>query len=242
MKVLKENVSKKVEEKRMDKKMRAYASKKLNETWAGEDVIADLVDRAQSLMDSRDYGDKEDCVRQAIDDGLIYSKDIWDLAEHYGVVDDSELIERYYEELFNDVYSQVEESDEDDEEDMEEKLEESLHVEIDEDTALQMLMDRLVEFAHVSQYDIEYKLYEQMYQNYIDGGVFDGGEFDPMIIVDNDWVNYCDVVAPGDEFYDKVLEAYNEDGLGDISTEDAGYSYIEAVEEDGDRTVFLCRW
>lgn len=96
---LKENIMKVLKEE----------SRKLNETWKGEDVIADLVDRAQSLIDDGNYGDVDDCVRQAIDDGLIYSRDIWDLAEHYGVVDDSELIERYYEELFNDIYSQVEE-------------------------------------------------------------------------------------------------------------------------------------
>lgn len=104
----------------------------ITEIWAGEDVISDLVDRADSLYTDGNYGDLEDCVSQALDDGLIYSKDIWDLADHYGVIDDSELIDRFYEELWNDVYDEVyqthltddEEEDEEDEE-VEESLKES---------------------------------------------------------------------------------------------------------------------
>lgn len=233
------NHSENVEESCKSKKK----SKKLNETWKGEDVIADLVDRAQSLIDDGNYGDVDDCIRQAIDDGLIYSRDIWDLAEHYGVVDDSELIERYYEELFNDIYSQVEEREEDDEEEIEEskKLDESITVEIDEDEALEMLMNRLTRWT---QDPIAEELYEQMYQSYIDGGVFDGGKFDVMQIVDNDWVNYCEVVEPGDDehHYDELLKLYEEQGLGDVSTEDVGVSYIEAATERDGKVYFLCRW
>lgn len=106
----------------------------ITETWAGEDVISDLVDRADSMYTDGNYGDLEDCVSQALDDGLIYSKDIWDLAEHYGVIDDSELIERFYEDLWNDVYSEVyenhkfdEEEDEEDEE-VDESLKETYDV------------------------------------------------------------------------------------------------------------------
>lgn len=219
--------------------------KKLNETWKGDDVIDDLVDRAQSLINDGNYGDKSECVSQAIDDGLIYSRDIIDLAEHYGVIDDSELIERYYEDLYNDVYSRVEEPEEEeedeedeDDEDTNEKLEESIHVEIDEDDALEMLMDRVKFWDPDST---TYDLYEQMYQSYIDGGAFDGGEFDVMQIVDNDWVNWCSVVSPGDEQYDEILAAYKEDGLGDISTRDLIYDYIEAAKEEDGKIYFLCR-
>ena len=236
--------------KTIKKGIKEMKESKLNETWAGEDVIDDLVDRAQSLIDERNYGDVDECIRQAIDDGLIYSKDVWDLAEHYGVVEDSELIERYYEDLYNDIYARVEEPEED-EEDIEESLNthkhlnESITVEIDEDEALDMLMDRLGTWNENNRPgDIAYDLYEQMYQSYIDGGVFDGGKFDVMEIVDNDWVNYCEIVEPGDEehHYDELLKIYEEQGLGDVSTEDVGFSSIEAaVEEDG-KTYFLCRW
>lgn len=102
----------------------------ITETWKGEDVISDLVDRADSMYTDGNYGDLEDCVSQALDDGLIYSKDIWDLAEHYGVIDDSELIDRFYEELWNDVYDEVYQThltdDEDEDEEEEIEVEENL--------------------------------------------------------------------------------------------------------------------
>lgn len=80
-------------------------SKQLTETFKGEDIINDLIDRAKSWID--DGYDTDDAVRQAIDDGLIYGRDVIDLAEHYGVIDDGELIERFYDDLFNDMYGEV---------------------------------------------------------------------------------------------------------------------------------------
>lgn len=83
-------------------------SKKLTETWAGEDVISDLVDRAESWVD--DGYDIDEAVTRALDDGLIYTKDIRTLAEHYDVLpDDSELIGLFYEELYGDVYNELSE-------------------------------------------------------------------------------------------------------------------------------------
>ena len=95
--------------------------KPIKESWDGENIIDDLIDRAQSMYDDGGYGDIEDCVRQAIDDGLIYSDDILALAQHYGTMpDDSELVEGFYEELFTDVYNGIEEKDEDEYDDFEE--------------------------------------------------------------------------------------------------------------------------
>lgn len=94
-------------------------NKTLKETWAGEDVIDDLVDRAQSLYNEGDYGDKEECVQQAIDDGLIYTKDIYTLLEHYGTIDSSTMIESFYDDLFNDIYSKLEDKEEEEDEDEE---------------------------------------------------------------------------------------------------------------------------
>ena len=94
--------------------------KSVKENYGGDAVIDDLIDRAQSMYDDGGYGDIEDCVRQAIDDGLIYSDDILELAQHYGTMpDDSELIEGFYEELFTDVYNGIEEKDEDEYDDFE---------------------------------------------------------------------------------------------------------------------------
>lgn len=110
-------------------------------------------------------------------------------------------------------------------------------VRIDNDQALEMLLDRL---EHWTDDHTAHRLYEQMYESYIDGGVFDGGEFDVMVIVDNDWVNYCEIIEEGDDAYSGIKELYDRDGLCDISCEDdlnGGYSYIEA-EYDG---TFLVR-
>lgn len=63
-------------------------------------------------------------------------------------------------------------------------------VRIDEDTAIEMLMDR-VHFWTDDDDDIVCELYHKMYENYIYSGFFDGEEFDIMEIVDNDYVNFC---------------------------------------------------
>lgn len=114
-----------------------------------------------------------------------------------------------------------------------------INVKIDNETALDMLMNRLDTWTREKK-DVE--LYEKMYQSYIDGGVFDGGEFDPMVIVDNDWVNYCSVIEEGNADFKKLLKVYKEQGLGDCSCEIDGYSYIEAVDDEDEPTAFLIRY
>lgn len=110
-------------------------------------------------------------------------------------------------------------------------------VKIDNSTALEMLMDRLKFWT--DDHEV-YRLYESMYDHYIDGGCFDGGEFDVMAIVDNDYINWCSVIREGDEAYDDIKTLYDADGCADISCEHGlnhRYSYIEA-EYNG---VFLVR-
>lgn len=110
-------------------------------------------------------------------------------------------------------------------------------VNIDNERALDMLMDRLDFWTDDF---ITYRLYESMYEHYIDCGCFDGGDFDVMAIVDNDYVNWCTVISEGDEAYEDIKKLYDEQGLGDISCEyglNHGYGYIEAEYND----VFLVR-
>ena len=104
---------------------------------------------------------------------------------------------------------------------------------VDEDTALDMLVER-VKFWTDDQDTID--LFTEMYENYIDSGYFDGSDFDVNMIVDNDYVNWCGIIGPGDEDYRKVKKLYKERGLGDISCETC-YSYIEAAKDD----LFLVR-
>lgn len=101
-------------------------------------------------------------------------------------------------------------------------------VKIDNTRALDMLMDRLDHWT--DDLDV-YRLYEEMYTNYIDGGCFDGSEFDVMAIVDNDYINWCTVISEGDACYNDIKKLFDENGCGDISCEhdlNNGYSYIEA--------------
>lgn len=72
------------------------------------DVFADLVERAN--LEIEEGNDLESAVAQAIDDGLIYNSDIMDVASHYGVIDNSELFDRFYEMLFNDMYQELQDS------------------------------------------------------------------------------------------------------------------------------------
>ena len=107
-----------------------------------------------------------------------------------------------------------------------------MYVSIDNDIALDMLMNRV---SHWTDDKDVLRLYEEMYENYIDGCVFDGGDFDVMAIVDNDYVNWCTVISEGDEAYEDIKKLYDKEGLGDISCEDElnhGYSYIEAEYND----------
>ena len=90
-------------------------------------------------------------------------------------------------------------------------------------------------------YFVTHSYEEYNYDVYIYKVSFDGGDFDIMAIVDNDYVNYCDVVSEGDEAYEDIKALYDTEGLTDISCEKGlnhGYSFIEA-EYDGN---FLCRW
>lgn len=101
-------------------------------------------------------------------------------------------------------------------------------VNIDNDKVVEMLLERL---EHWTDDDTTHHLYEAMYEHYVDGGCYEGREFDVMSIVDNDYVNWCEVISDGDEEYNDIKKLYDEQGTGDISCEyslNHGYGYIEA--------------
>ena len=75
--------------------------KPLKETFAGEDIIKDLIDRANSHIEEGE--EPYEAIHSAIDEGLIYTKDIYDLLEHYGTIEDGQIIESYYDELYSDI-------------------------------------------------------------------------------------------------------------------------------------------
>ena len=122
-----------------------------------------------------------------------------------------------------------------------------IKVYVDEEDLLQMLTNRVL---HWTDDDTVIKLYEEMYENYIYNGGFEEAEINIMQIVDNDYINYCDVLWPPEEDetgydaekYNKVLKIYKEQSTGDCSEYDLDCSYIEAMVEDCDgKPVFLVR-
>lgn len=84
-----------------------------------------------------------------------------------------------------------------------------LNVTIDEDTALDMLTER-VEFWNDDPEVVH--LFTNYYENCIDGGVFEGSEFDVMSIVDNDYVNYTQH-GTLDEIRDMFGDNFDEDNI-----------------------------
>lgn len=112
-----------------------------------------------------------------------------------------------------------------------------LTVKIDEERALDLLMDRV---AYLTDDEDVQKLYEQMYENYIFNGCFDGIDFDINLIVDNDYINYCKVICEGDAEYTEIDGIYKNQGLGDCSceVEKSGYSFIEAEY----KSMYLVRY
>lgn len=115
---------------------------------------------------------------------------------------------------------------------------------IDEDKALDMLMDRLEYW--IKNYDedsknIDRNLFEQMYQRSLEDGVFESVEFNPDYIVDNDYINYCQIIEPEDEEYDKINKIYQETGLCDIS-ESTCWGFLESAYEYQGKMYYLIRY
>lgn len=112
-----------------------------------------------------------------------------------------------------------------------------INIQIDENEALEMLMNRV---RYWRDNAITLELFEKMYQNYLDGGCFEGCEFNVDSIVDNDVVNWCSEVNEGDQDFEELLRLYDE-GEYDVSCEhlSCGASFIEAVSDD--RTAILIR-
>lgn len=113
-----------------------------------------------------------------------------------------------------------------------------MYIYVENDEFLDMLIDRLRNWT--DDPDI-IELYKQMYNNYIDEGVFENTSASVSEIVDNDYINYCDVIAEGDDDFNKLYDYYKRYGAGDCSTDFEDISYIEAVDNRDNPTLFLIR-
>lgn len=111
-------------------------------------------------------------------------------------------------------------------------------VKIKENDLLEMLMDRVEQWNNTTT---ALNLYEKMYESEIEAGCFEGAEIDVNLIVDNDVINYCNIIEEGEKEFENILQLYKEQGLGDISME-SHYSFIEAVDDEEKPKAFLVRW
>ena len=105
---------------------------------------------------------------------------------------------------------------------------------IDDDMVLELLENRLDQALEWWSNPAYKDLYMQMYQNYIEAGIWDEAALDPMQVIDNDIINYTRVIDPSDKEYQALYQLYQQQGLGDISCEsdlNNGYNWIEAVDE-----------
>lgn len=92
-----------------------------------------------------------------------------------------------------------------------------VNVKISENLLLDMFEERLEYWESGRDYK---DLFLKMYENYISDGLFENMELDIMQIVDNDVINYCQVLDINDfdneDEFKRAIRLYNE-GYRDVS-------------------------
>lgn len=69
-----------------------------------------------------------------------------------------------------------------------------INIQMDSDDMIEMLLDRLAVWV-TSQYGDEWDCWSEYITDMVEGGVFDGGEFNPMVIIDNLYVNDTSMIT-----------------------------------------------
>lgn len=216
-KSVKESVYKKaVYRKKFNKRLqeavkKSNGRKPLKESYY--DVFEDLKDRAISEME--EGNDKDEAIMRAIDDGLIYTRDIIDVAWHYGAINDSELFERFYEELFDDLYGAI---DYEPEEEVEESLDKKKNVKEGFEKVELETEDKVIKVSEEEKQDVP-----------------DGEMIEPLDvetekeIVDstNDENEFEPEEGAEDEFVDQDFEEFGEEEFNDL-----GESYLKKVYDN----------
>ena len=111
-------------------------------------------------------------------------------------------------------------------------------VKICNDDLRDMLFERLKAW-NLSPKEVD--LFEQMYENAVYDGVFDGAEFNCMRIVDNDVNCLCDIIDKRNPAFKKIKKLWQK-GIREIDGNAlnlGNYGYIEAASED--LTMFLIK-
>lgn len=112
-----------------------------------------------------------------------------------------------------------------------------MRIEIDDNVALQMLMDRVDEYDKPDRKERE--AWEQFYENRIREYYYEDSDFDVRTIVDNDIVNYTAILDKSDfsrEVWAEIQKAGAFTDTNDLSTEAQteldSFGAIEVVTRD----------
>ena len=108
-------------------------------------------------------------------------------------------------------------------------------VRMDEYDAIDLLVNRV---KYWTDDDDTIDLFEQYYTSAVEGGCFDGADFDVMSIVDNDYVNNTSIVTRAEFEKDReeyIKEQMEADGFMDEEvTEEEKAEALKQYEEDTD--------
>ena len=102
----------------------------------------------------------------------------------------------------------------------------TISIQMDSDDMIQALCDRVKYWTDDS--DI-LELFEQYYEHAVEGGYFDGCEFNVMSIVDNDYVNNTSIMTR--EEYEEKREEFLRDSIQEYIKENKG-TYEEDEHAD----------
>ena len=105
-------------------------------------------------------------------------------------------------------------------------------VTIDDDTLVDMLIDRLDYWTD----DKDTKeVYRQYYEHMVSAGCFSGAEFDVMVIVDNDYINNLSIITREEyeeERAEYIKEQMKDDGYEDEEVTEEEYSQVKEEYEN----------
>lgn len=108
-------------------------------------------------------------------------------------------------------------------------------------------IDLLVERVKVWKEDPEIiALFEDMYQKQLDAGAFEDNDLSIDAIVDDDCINYClayslEDLTEKDAYMLRTAIQSCEPDISCLSLDCGRFSYIEAVDDEDEPTLFLLR-
>lgn len=230
----------KVEEsKKKNESCHKKTKRRLKES-VGIDVIQDLIDRAELIVD--EGKDADDAVREAIDEGLIYSEDVVALGLHYGVIDDSQVIDDIYESLFNDMYKDVSdyaEEKESEEDDTNEALTKKKTDDIDAeaDNRKELAKKRFKKAIDDADADRDMRKKRARKESCKKNPVKEDLSYGELVSISQEWEKFKKDTGRSDagsarEFIEKNFgKAYNDEEKEDI------FGYISVLEESRKKPV-----